>query len=783
MDFHGLLRIIVASSATSSLLRPFHSALIVTGEYPKDPFLSTKLINMYSRLGDARSSLQTFHHIPNKTVFTWNTLISTYIHNNLFSTGIQCFQNLIANVRPDGFTFPAVIKACLDVSDGRKMQAWVVKLGLGVDLYVVASLVKMYTRLGFVSDASKLFDEMSVRDLGSWNAMISGFSQNGEMDRALKLFAEIMVKGGVGIDAVTLTSVLPACTQSQEHHVGLLIHALAIKYGLDLEVYVSNSLIDMYSKFDRVDDAHCLFDGMVNRDVVSWNSIISAYDQLREPMIVLNLFEEMKSTGFRPDAFTLTSLASAISQVGNPGNGRSLHGFVLRKGWDRGDHVFLSNAIVDMYGKLGEPDYSQRSFDRMIFRDLVSWNTLINCYSQNGLASEAIHVFQAMQKKQQDGSAGIAPNQGTLVGILPAYSCIGAVQQGMQLHGRSVKMGLDLDLFVGTCIIDMYVKCGRLTDADLLFEHMPLKSSISWNTIIAGHGIHGDGLMALNLFDRMQEQGVKPDEVTFLSVLSACSHSGQVDEGKRWFQLMRTDFKLQPIMKHYACMVDMLGRKGDLTGAHEFIKSMPVEPDAAVWGALLGACRIHGDVELGKIASNRLFAVDPHNVGYYVLLSNIYARAGDWGEVDEVRKLVKDQRLKKTPGWSSIEIGNKVHVFFTGSHSHSKCREIYAELGVLMSRIKTLGFVPDLSCVLQDVEEDEKDGILSGHSERLAMAFGMISTKPGTALRIFKNLRVCVDCHNASKLISMVTEREIIVRDSSRFHHFKDSVCSCGDYW
>jgi len=302
----------------------------------------------------------------------------------------------------------------------------------------------------------------------------------------------------------------------------------------------------------------------------------------------------------------------------------------------------------------------------------------------------------------------------------------------------------------------MYAKCGRLTDADLLFEHMPLKSSISWNTIIAGHGIHGDGVMALNLFDRMREQDVKPDEVTFLSVLSACSHSGQVEEGKNWFRSMRLDYKLQPIMKHYACMVDMLGRKGDLMGAHEFIKSMPVEPDAAVWGALLGACRIYGDVELGKIASNRLFAVDPYNVGYYVLLSNIYARAGDWGEVDEVRKLVKDQRLKKTPGWSSIEVGNKVDVFFSGSHSHSQCRKIYEELGVLMSRIKTLGFIPDLSCVLQDVEEDEKDDILSGHSERLAIAFGLISTKPGTTLRIFKNLRVCVDCHNASKLISLL---------------------------
>ncbi|MBA0614160.1 hypothetical protein Godav_014488 [Gossypium davidsonii] len=377
----------------------------------------------------------------------------------------------------------------------------------------------------------------------------------------------------------------------------------------------------------------------------------------------------------------------------------------------------------------------------------------------------------------------IAPNQATWVSILPAYSNIGALQQGMRVHGLLVKSSLYLDIFVGTCLIDMYGKCGKLDDAMSLFYEVPKMTSVPWNAIISCHGIHGHAEKALKLFREMREERVKPDHVTFVSLLSACSHSGLVEEGQWCFNVMREEYGIEPILKHYGCMVDMFGRAGHLEKAYNFIKDMPVKPDASVWGALLGACRIHGNIDLGAFASEHLFEVDSENVGYYVLMSNIYANIGKWEGVDKVRTLARDMGLRKTPGWSSIEANNKVDVFYTGNQSHPKCEEIYKELRNLNAKMKSLGYVPDYSFVLQDVEEDEKEHILMSHSERLAIAFGIISTPPKTPIRIFKNLRVCGDCHNATKYISKITEREIIVRDSNRFHHFKDGVCSCRDYW
>ena len=376
----------------------------------------------------------------------------------------------------------------------------------------------------------------------------------------------------------------------------------------------------------------------------------------------------------------------------------------------------------------------------------------------------------------------IIPNQGTWVSILPAYAHVGALQQGMRIHGRVIKTNLHLDVFVATCLIDVYGKCGRLVDAMSLFYQVPQESSVTWNAIISCHGIHGHAEKTLKLFGEMLDEGVKPDHVTFVSLLSACSHSGFVEEGKWCFRLMQ-EYGIKPSLKHYGCMVDLLGRAGYLEMAYGFIKDMPLQPDASIWGALLGACRIHGNIELGKFASDRLFEVDSKNVGYYVLLSNIYANVGKWEGVDKVRSLARERGLKKTPGWSTIEVNRKVDVFYTGNQSHPKCKEIYEELRVLTAKMKSLGYIPDYSFVLQDVEEDEKEHILTSHSERLAIAFGIISTPPKSPIRIFKNLRVCGDCHNATKFISRITQREIVVRDSNRFHHFKDGICSCGDYW
>ncbi|KAF8392636.1 hypothetical protein HHK36_022985 [Tetracentron sinense] len=773
MDFHLLF----LSCNKSHLAKRLHALLVVSGN-AHNIFFSTRLVNLYADLGNVSFSRLAFEQIPKKNVFAWNSMISGYVRNGCFPEALDCYYQLLtmSRVRPDFFTFPAVLKACGDLVDGKKIHCWVFKLGLCLDLFVAASLIHLYSRFGFVGDARIVFDEIPVRDLGSWNAMISGFCQNGKAADALGVFEELRLEG-VKLDSVTVSSILPVCAPLDDLVRGMLIHVYVIKHGLEFDVFVSNALINMYSKLGSLGHAQQVFDQMMVRDLVSWNSMVAAYEQNDDPITALGFFSKMKLNGFQPDVLTLVSLASIVAQSKGCRNGRSIHGFIMSRGWLMED-IFIGNAIVDMYAKLGSIDSAHKVFEGMPVKDVISWNTLITGYAQNGLASEALEIYCLMGQCK-----GITPDQGTLVSILPAYSHVGALQQGMKIHGRALKTGLHMDIFVGTCLIDMYAKCGRLDDAMSLFDQVPRQSSVPWNAIISSYGIHGHGEKALKLFGEMQDERVKPDHVTFVSLLSACSHAGLIDQGHRCFRLMLEDYGIQPSLKHYGCMVDLLGRAGHLDMACEFINNMPIRPDASVWGALLGACRIHGNVELGTFASDRLFEVDSQNVGYYVLLSNIYANVGKWEGVDKVRLLATDRGLKKTPGWSSIEVNNKVDVFYTGNRSHPQCEEIYKELGVLLAKMKSLGYVPDYSFVLQDVEEDEKEDILTSHSERLAIAFGIISTLPKTPLRIFKNLRVCGDCHNATKFISKITEREIVVRDSNRFHHFKEGICSCGDYW
>ncbi|EXC20588.1 hypothetical protein L484_027143 [Morus notabilis] len=759
------------------LAKRLHALLVVSGKV-KDMFLSTRLVNLYSYFGDVSLSRRTFDQLPEKDIYTWNSMISAYVRTSRFREALHCFYQLssASGFQPNFYTFPPVLKACGNLVDGKKIHCQVLKLGCQWDIYVAASLIHMYSRFGFVGIARKLFNEMPIRDTGSWNSMISGFCQNGNVKEALDVMNEMRLEGE-NMDPVTVASLLTVCAQSGDILNGMLIHLYAIKQGLELDLFVSNALINMYAKFGWLANARRVFDQMVVRDLVSWNSIISAYEQNDDPISALRFYKNMQQIEIQPDLLTLLSLASIVSQLADSRKIRSVHGFILRRSWLMQD-VAIGNAVVDMYAKLGGIDSARIVFEGLPTKDVVSWNTLITGYSQNGLASEAIEVYNIMEEHE-----AIIPNQGTWVSLLPAYSHLGALQQGMKIHGRVIKNYLHMDVFVGTCLIDMYGKCGRLDDALSLFYQVPRKNSVPWNAIIFCHGIHGHGKKALKLFEEMVDKAVNLDHITFVSLLSACSHSGLVDEGKHYFHVMQEEYGIKSSYKHYGCMVDLLGRAGHLEAAYDFIKNMPIQPDASIWGALLGACRIHGNVKLGKFASDRLFEVDSENIGYYVLLSNIYANFGKWEGVDKVRSLAMDRGLRKTPGWSSIEINKKVDVFYTGNQTHPKYQEICIELRAMTAKMKSLGYIPDYSFVLQDVEEDEKEQILTSHSERLAIAFGIISTPPKTTIRIFKNLRVCGDCHNATKYISTISEREIIVRDSNRFHHFKDGTCSCGDYW
>jgi pentatricopeptide repeat protein len=375
------------------------------------------------------------------------------------------------------------------------------------------------------------------------------------------------------------------------------------------------------------------------------------------------------------------------------------------------------------------------------------------------------------------------PNNVTIASVLPIIARLAMFQKGKEVHSFILRNGLETHVILGNALIDMYAKCGNIRLAQSVFDQMSAKDIISWTAIIAGHGMQGNGEQAVALFCQMQQSGMKPDHIAFVALLSACSHSGLVAEGWQYFHTMRKDYGIAPRMEHYACMVDLLGRAGCLDEAEEFIKKMPFEPSAAVWGTMLGACRIHSNIELGERVAECLFNLKPETAGYYVLMSNMYSAAGRWDDVAKVRKTMREQGLQKNPGCAWIEIKNKVYAFRVGDRSQPQSEAIYATLENLATQMKEEGYVPDTNFVLHDVEEEEKEYMLCGHSEKLAIIFGLINTCPGTPLRIIKNLRVCGDCHSATKVISKIVGREITVRDANRFHHFKDGLCSCGDYW
>eukprot|EP01018_Ginkgo_biloba_P037427 Gb_17092 [translate_table: standard] len=670
--------------------------------------------------------------------------------------------------------YASLLQACANIKALKQLHSQLLIVGLDQNLFLCTKLVNMYVKYGCLETARVVFGSICHQNVFLWNAIIKGYARNGLGGETLTLYSQ-MLQEGVQPDNYTFSFVLRACAGLSALQEGRAIHCEIVRNGFSSHLFVVNSLIDMYSKCGRVEIARQLFDKMSTRDVVSWNALISGYAQNGQCHEVLTLFNQMQLVKMKPNSVTMVSVFSSCAHLRSLQQGKWIHEYMIRSGYE--SDVFVDNSLVDMYMKCGSIEIARQLFEKMSTRDLVSWNAMIAGYAQNGHGNEALTLFHQMLY------ANVNPDPVTMVSVLQACALLGALRQGKGIHDYMIRSGSVWDVFVVTALIDMYAKCGSIEIAQKLFNKMSERNVVSWNAMIAGYGMHGHGEDALETFTKMQQTGMKPTHITFVCVLSACSHAGLVDEGRHFFDCMSRDYCITPKVKHYACMVDLLGRAGHLDEAQDFIKNMPLEADASVWGALLGACRIHYNIELGEYVAGHLFDLEPENAGYYVLLSNIYAAVGRWDDVAKVRTMMRDRRVKKTPGCSFIEVNNRVHTFLVGDKSHPHSEKIYAMLSTLDGQMKEAGYVPNTNFVLHDVEEEVKEHMLGSHSEKLAIAFGLISTSPQTPVQVTKNLRVCGDCHSAIKFISKIVRRTLIVRDANRFHHFNDGWCSCGDYW
>ncbi|KAF3783499.1 Pentatricopeptide repeat-containing protein [Nymphaea thermarum] len=630
-----------------------------------------------------------------------------------------------------------------------------------------------YSGLGMLDDARSLFDALDCRDPFVWNTLIRGYANAGSSQEALQLYA-LMHKSAVPSDNFTFPFALKACATASQLLEGKLIHGQIIRTGFGSDAFVEAGLVDMYAKCGDVRAARKVFDKMVRRDLVSWTAMITGYEQSECADDSLEMFLKMQKESFVPDCVTLVTVASAVAQLGALKEAKSIHAYVIRNGFEK--DLSVDNSLVSMYTRCGEVGLARRVFDRMSDRDRISWNSMLSGYSQNGHTTDTLLLFDQMKL------SGVKPNSVTVLIVVSACACVGSLQVGKAIHRFIIDNRIEFDNTLRNAIVDMYAKCGDLDTAVQLFETMHERNTSSWNVMICSYGIHGYGKDAVALFYRMQDEGFEPNHVTFTCLLSACSRAGLVDEGRECFYLMRRT-GVTPTVKHYACMVDMLGRAGFLDEARNLIAEMPSQPNDSVWGALLGACRIHRNLGLGEYAANNLFHLEPDHAGYYVLMSNVYAASGKWKEVGKLREIMRFKGLKKPAACSMIEFDGEVHAFYSSDRSCPDLGPLYRQAETLVMEIRGLGYLPDRSCVLHDVEDEDKEHILSFHSEKLALAFGLMHTSSGTPIQVTNNLRVCCDCHTVFKFISNMYRRKITLRDSNRFHHFEKGVCSCRDYW
>lgn len=757
-----------------------HASLIKRG-FDFDVHLKCALMNFYGKCRDVESANKLFNEVSDlEDDQFWNEVIMVNLRNEKWENATELFREMqFSSAKAVTRTIVKMLQACVKVGafhEGKQIHGYVLKSALESNLSVCNCLISMYSRNNKLKLATRVFDSMKDHNLSSWNSMISSYTRLGYVDAAWCLFNKMdssriqpdiitwnsllsghfthgsyqnvltLLRGmqslGFRPNASSVSVVLQAVTELRLLKYGRENHGYILRNGLDYDLYVGTSLIDMYVKNDCLQNAQEVFDNMENRNIVAWNSLISGYSFKGLFVNAKKLLNKMEEEEIKPDLVSWNSLVSGYSI------------------WGQSKEAF---AVIHQMKNSG------------IYPNVVSWTSLISGSFQNVNYRESLEFFIQMQ--QED----IKPNSTTMSSLLRTCGGLGLLQNGKEIHCLCLKNGFIEDAYVATGLIDMYSKSGNLKSAREVFRKSANKALASWNCMITGFAIYGNGKEAVLLFHDMLETGFQPDAITFTALLSACKNSGLIEEGWTYFDSMSTDYNIIPTIEHYSCMVDLLGKAGYLDEAWDFIRTMPFKPDATIWGALLGSCRIHRHLEYAEIASRRLFKLEPCNSANYNLMMNLFAMSNRWEDVERLKHSMDEVGVKSVLVWSWIQIDQTVHVFSAKGAPHPATGEIYFELYHLVSEMKKLGYVPDTRCVYQDIDEEEKGKMLLSHTEKLAIVYGLMKIKSRAPIRVIKNTRVCSDCHSAAKYMSLVRGREIFLRDGARFHHFREGKCSCND--
>ncbi|KAI0507877.1 hypothetical protein KFK09_014005 [Dendrobium nobile] len=760
-------------------------AHMIRNHFKQNRFLQNNLLNLYCKCGDMNHAHKLFDEIANKDIVSWNVLVSGYFQSGYSVEAIRVFKVARnAQIKLDRFAYAGAVSICSrtgNLSFGKAVHGLIVVSGFTKHAFLTNSLLDMYSKCGRIDEVRRVFDNSDHLDDVSWNSLVSAHVRIGLVFETLRIFAQMHLLG-CKINCFAVGSVLKCCSYSNELlEFGRMVHSSVIKVGLDYDVFVGSSMIDMYAKNGILEEAINVFKGMADPNVVVFNAMISGFCQLKMESHnelageSLTLYSEMRRKGMMPSKFTFSSVLRACNLTDSFELGKQIHAQVYKCKLQFDE--FIGSALIDLYSKSGSIEDGLSCFHSIPKQDIVTWTSMISGYVQNEHFERALSLFDDLLK------IGRKPDEFTLSSVMSACANLAMSKSGEQIQSYVTKTGFDRYIICGNAQIFMHARSGDTEAASQTFYEMVNHDVVSWSAMISSHALYGCAKDALALFSDMKCCGVAPNHITFLGVLTACSHGGLVDEGFRYFESMKRDYGIVPNMKHCACIVDLFGRSGRLDKAEKFIMDSGFQDDPIVWRSLLSSCRIHHDTERGRQVAERLMQLDPNASATYVILYNMYLDSGRRSMALRTRELMKERGVKKEPGLSWIEIGGSIHSFVAGDKIHTRRQEIYAWLEEMIPRIERLGYVRNATSESDDLGLEQKVNLLNCHSEKLAVTLGILSLPKAAPIRVMKNLRVCVDCHTTMKLFSAVEGREIVLRDPIRFHRFRDGSCSCGDYW
>lgn len=670
------------------------------------------------------------------------------------------------------------------LSAAEALHGHILKTGTYADLLVSISLVSTYMKCGASVHAHKLFDVIPQKNVVTWTTLISGYARNNQHDEAVRVFIQLL-ESGFYPTSFTLGPVFNACSSLYCMELGKQLHGYIIKCHLESDTSMGNSLCSLYSKCGSLEYALKAFQRVPSKNVISWTTIISSCGDNGDAELGLRIFYEMLLKDALPNEFTLTSALSLCTVTQSFGLGKQVHAFCIKFGFD--SNIPLKNSIMYFYLKSGETEEAMRLFDGMETVSLITWNAMISGYAQlinnakDGSSAQksgmkALNIFQMLHE------SGMKPDLFTFSSVLSVCSDLVTLEQGQQVHAQVIKTGFLSDVVVNSALVTMYNKCGCIEKAAKAFVEMSARTLISWTSMITAYSQHGRSVEALQLFEDMKMSGVRPNKITFVGVLSACSHAGLVKEAEHYFNMMRKEYKIEPVIDHYACMVDMFVRLGQMKEAFMFVERTGFEPNEIIWSILIAGCRTHGNMELCYYAAERLLEQKPKEIETYVLLLNMYLSAGRWQDVSKVRKMMKEEKIGNIRDRSWINNRDKVYYFRADDRSYSWSSELHRFLENLIDKARGLGYIPYTDVNVSNGEEEKISSSTVHHSEKLAVAFGLLNLPKEAPVRVVKNISMCRDCHSAVKYFSVITKREIVVRDSKRLHRFSNGSCCCGDF-